>query len=378
MTQPMRTELIFSVSKYIYKYIFKPIFFCFDPELVHSRMTNFGEKIGNKRFAKKIIYNTFNNDYPAMHQKIDGIEFQNPVGLAAGFDYEARLTQTLSSWGFGFQTIGTITNKPYGGNPKPILGRLPKSQSLMVNKGFKNPGAKRIIAKLYGKNFDLPLGVSIGRTNTKEHITLKQSIADILHTFIQFEVSKMKHSYYELNISCPNLYGNISFYPPENLKMLLSQVDMLKIKKPIYIKMPIEKSNEETLEMLKAISNSSSKGVIIGNLQKDRKNPAFDSYEVAKFRMGNFSGKPTFNRSNELIKLAYKNYKDRFTIIGCGGIFTTEDAYLKISYGASLIQLITGLIFEGPQLAAEINSGLYQIIQSKGYKNISEAIGSQA
>lgn len=139
--------------------------------------------------------------------------------------------------------------------------------------------------------------------------------------------------------------------------------------------MPIDKTDKETLDMLKVISKHSPKGVIFGNLQKDRKHKSLDKSEVAKFKMGNFSGKPTFERSNELIKLAYKKYKNRFVIIGCGGVFSAEDAYTKIKLGASLIQMITGLIYQGPQIVSEINLGLAELLKKDGYKNISKAVG---
>jgi dihydroorotate dehydrogenase len=130
------------------------------------------------------------------------------MGLAAGFDYEARLTQSLFPWGFGFQTVGTITNNPYEGNPRPMLGRLPKSKSLMVNKGFKNLGAETTAKKLKGLTFKIPVGISIGRTNSPKLTTQEESIKDILIAFRKFEKEKIKNAYYELNISCPNLYGD--------------------------------------------------------------------------------------------------------------------------------------------------------------------------
>lgn len=365
-------------SGFLYKYFLRNILFNIEADRVHSRITDLGETVGNSSKTKGIISSFFHLKHHNLYQKINGVEFSGPIGLAAGFDYEARLTQTLSQLGFGFQTIGTITNKPYEGNPKPMLGRLPKSKSLMVNKGFKNPGAKKIINKLSGLNFEIPLGVSVGATNRRDLTSLRQNIADILHTFILLEGSRLKNSYYELNISCPNLYNNVLFDTPRNLKILLEQIDLLKIKKPLFVKMPICVSDDEILIMLKTISKYSPKGIIIGNLQKNRRNPNLYPEEVEKFKSGNFSGKPTFYRSNELIKLSYKNYKDRFTIIGCGGVFNAKDAFLKISYGASLIQLITGLIYEGPQLAASINFDLSKILQKKGYKNISEAVGSKA
>lgn len=365
--------MVLETFSYIYKNVNKPIFFKFDPELVHKRITAIGE-ISGKTPATKIMDVLFAKKSPMLKQKIAGIDFDSPMGLAAGFDYEARLTQVLPHLGFGFQTVGTITNKSYEGNPRPMLGRLPKSKSLMVNKGFKNDGATKVAAKLSKLNFQNALGISIGKTNTDEVQTQKTAIADILQAFDTFEKANIKNAYYELNISCPNLKGNVTFYPPKNLDELLSAIDKLNLKKPIFIKMPINESDKEVLEMLDVITRHKITGVIFGNLQKDRTNSAIVKSEI-KWGVGNFSGKPTWERSNQLIKLAYKKYKGKLVIIGCGGVFSTEDAYKKIRLGANLVQLITGLIYEGPLLVAKINSELPNLLKKDGFSNISEAVG---
>lgn len=363
---------------FVYRHFIKHIFFLIDSEFIHEFMLTYGELLGKFLWKKKIISSLINYKNPKLHQKTYNIEFSNPIGLAAGFDYNAQLTQILPSVGFGFQTVGTVTNMPYEGNPKPMLGRLPKSQSLMVNKGFKNIGARKIIKRLNNYRFDIPVGISIGRTNSPLLINQKQSVDDIVKAFILFEKSIIKIAYYELNISRPNLiHGeNISFYPPKNLQELLDALQKLNIKKPVFVKMPIEKSDKETLVMLDVIIKFKSiKGVIFGNLQKDRKDPSLDPEEVKKFKVGNFSGKPCEKRSNELISLAYKYYGKKIIIIGCGGIFSAEDAYRKIKLGASLVQLITGMIYQGPTLISQINLELVESLKKDGFKHISEAIG---
>jgi dihydroorotate dehydrogenase subfamily 2 len=368
-----RVRFFGNTTRILYK-IIRPLIFLTNSDWIHERTLTIGEFTGEKRIAKIFSF-FYKYEDKILRQKVLGMSLDNPVGLAAGFDYEAKLTETLSYLGFGYQTVGTVTNMPYEGNTPPRLGRLPKSKSLMVNKGFKSPGAVVIIDKLKNKTFKYPLGISIGRTNTLKLKNQKESIDDIKKAFIAFERSKVKNSYYELNISCPNLKGDITFYPPKNLEELLIEVDKLKIKKPILVKMPIEKSDKEVLAMLKVISKHSPKGVIFGNLQKDRKNPTLVQEEVKKFKTGYFSGKPTLDRSNELIELAYKNFGERFVIVGCGGVFNGEDAYKKIRLGATLIQFITGLVYEGPQVASNINAELVDLLVRDGYKNTKEAIG---
>ncbi|MGE5042018.1 MAG: quinone-dependent dihydroorotate dehydrogenase [Candidatus Levyibacteriota bacterium] len=361
------------LSSTTYKYFFKPVAFSMDPETVHVHIVSLGEWIGKHRSLRKAVSLALVRRRKSLEQEILGMKFKSPIGLSAGFDYEARLTQISPCVGFGFQSVGTITNRPYEGNHKPRLGRLPKSKSLMVNKGFKNPGAATIAKKLHSLTFRIPIGISVGRTNTTE-LDQEESVKDVIAAFRTLENSKLKTAYYELNISCPNLYGTVDFYNPKKLDDVLEAVDKLKIKKPIFVKMPITQTDKETLDMLKVIDKHCPAGIIFGNLQ-NKSGQGLKKEELRKWKTGNFSGKPTFQRSNELIELAYKQYKDRFVIIGTGGVFSAKDAYLKIKKGASLVQLITGMIFEGPQLISQINAGLEKLLKKEGYKHLSEAIG---
>lgn len=370
-------ELIPKKIQILYSIFGKPVFFLLDPEWVHDNAMRMGELFGKISFVRSLTSFLFKYEHSLLKQNIEGITFKNPVGLAAGYDYEAAFPHILPTVGFGFETIGTITNNPSEGNPKPRLGRLPKSRSLLVNKGFRNLGAKKTIEKLENKKFEFPVGISIGTTNDKNIKTIDQAIQDIVATFKLFEQSNVKNSYYELNISCPNLQTKVSFYDTKGLKQLLESVSKLKLKKPLFIKMPIEKTDEEVIKMLDIIVTFKFvTGVIFGNLQKDRKNETFIKEEISKAGKGNFSGKPTFKRSNELIKLSYKKYGKKLIIIGCGGIFSAEDAYLKIRLGASLLQMITGMIFVGPQVISQINRGLVELAHKDGFKHIADVVGA--
>lgn len=372
-------ELIPKKIEILYRLFGKPAFFTLDPEFVHDSAMKLGELFGKITLVRSFTSFLFKYTHPTLKQKIAGISFQNPVGLAAGYDYEAAFPQILPSIGFGFETIGTITNTESEGNEKPRLARLPKSRSLLVNKGFRNLGSKRIIEKLKNKKFEFPLGISIGTTNDAKIETLHEAIKDVIATFTAFEKSSVKNAYYELNISCPNLQTKVSFYDPKGLKQLLDAVAGLKLKKPVFIKMPIEKTDEEVIGMLDVIvKHSFVTGVIFGNLQKNRKDTSFVKEEIERMCKGNFSGKPTFKRSNELITLSYKKYGKKLVIIGCGGVFSAEDAYIKIRLGASVVQMITGMIFMGPQVISQINRGLVKLLQKDGFNSISEAVGVDA
>jgi dihydroorotate dehydrogenase len=245
----------------------------------------------------------------------------------------------------------------------------------MVNKGFKNQGIKAVVKKLRPYKFDLPVGISIGKTNIIEIDDLESGVSDITAAFKIAEKSSLKHSYYELNISCPNVTGKLSFYDLNNLESLLTSIDTLVLSRPVFMKLPISKTDKDFLKILKVISKHKISGIVIGNLQTNRHDPAIDPSEADKFLVGNFSGKPTEKRSNELIALAYQKYGNKLVIIGCGGIFSASDAYAKIKAGAALVQLITGMIYKGPQLISEINHDLDKLLKADGYKHISEAVG---
>jgi dihydroorotate dehydrogenase len=360
-------------NKFTYKPL-KKILFLQDAEKVHDRFMNLGEKLGNTFPSKALTSFLFSYHNPMLEQEILKIKFPNPIGLAAGFDYEARLTQILPEVGFGHHTIGSITFDKYEGNAPPRLGRLPKSRSLLVNKGLKSTGTKKVLANLKGKEFHIPLGISVAKTNCTLTASEKEGIKDYVKSFKLIKSSGLG-DYYELNISCPNAFGGEPFTTPKKLSALLKEIDALRLKKPLFIKMPIDLSIPKTSALLKVANKHNVQGLIFGNLTKDRKNPALNKEELKKIGKGNFSGLPTRERSNKLIKFAYSKYHSRFVIIGCGGVFTVEDAYEKIKLGASLIQLITGMIYNGPGTISEINHGLVKLLKKDGYKNISEAIG---
>ena len=372
-----RFSLRLTIIAFIYQKIVRPVFFMFDAEFVHNSHIFAGELLG-KTFLKNYLNWKINYQSKKLKQRIAGINFTGPVGLAAGFDYEAKLLQILYSLGFGFQSAGTITNLPYGGNPYPRLGRLPKSRSLMVYKGFKNSGAKNTAQSLIRQPMNkIPMGISIGMSNNISIGNIDDAIKDIVNAFRTFEKYKIKNKYYELNISCPNLINTaVNFYIPENLDQLLKQIKRLKIKKPVFVKMPISITDKEFTSLLNVLDvYKVIKGVIIGNLLKDRKNQMLDRQEVNKFKAGNFSGKPCESRSNELIKITYKKYGDKLIIIGCGGVFNGQDAYKKIKLGASAVQLITGMVYQGPQVISQINLELEELVKKDGFKNIHDAIG---
>ena len=364
--------------KILYKKVLKPVLFLFKADDVHSLFLKVGNFLGRFEIMRKITKKIFHYENKILNQKVLDIEFENPIGLAAGFDYDADLIGILPAVGFGFDTVGTVTALPYGGNPRPMLDRLPKSQSLLVNKGFKSHGIMKVLEKVHDAKRGIPFGISIGSTN-RTYKDTEEMVDDIVFSFGKI-IEKNYFDFYELNISCPNLINieNLKdkLDTPLGFTLLLNKLSFLKINRPVFIKMYLEKSVDDTLKIVDIAKDYKwVSGLIFSNLVKDRTNPKFDKDEIKVAGKGNFSGKPTEEIGNNLISEVYKKYKDRFIIIGCGGVFTGADAYEKIKRGATLIQMITGMIYEGPSQIGLINKELAELLAKDGHKNIQDAIG---
>lgn len=341
-----------------YQQILKPILFSIDAESVHSTFLSIGERLGAHSVTQLLTRSIFDPG-PDSPVTVNGVLFPNRIGLAAGFDYTASVYPILPDIGFGHSMIGTITLEGYAGNEPPRLGRFPLSKALLVNKGFKNAGATIISKKIAGTRFRHPVGISIGSTN-KSYQSIVEQIAHIVGCFKVFEKDDAYHSFYELNISCPNLKGGVPFTSPQRLHELLAALTVLPLSRPVYLKMPIDLDEEQVMALLAEADQSFIAGVNFGNLTKDHQNPDVHSLDRKKWMSlkGNLSGKPTWLRSNTLLAAAKKRYKNRFTLIGTGGIFSEEDAIQKLELGADLLQLITGMIYEGPQLIGRINRAI--------------------
>ncbi len=370
----MLNRLKFLIISVLYRRLLKPILFLQDPEKVHDKFTKVGVFLGRFKCTKWIIRIFLNYRHPILKQRLAGIDFQTPIGLSAGFDKNGHLTQILPDLGFGFMQIGSITAKPYAGNPKPRLYRLKKSRALIVYYGLKNDGVKEIIKRLSKNKKTFPQSISVAKTNCKETADTQAGIKDYITSLKALEKSHVA-DFYTINISCPNTFGGEPFTDPIRLNKLLNAIDKLKIKKPIFIKMPINKQWKEFKHLLDIAVKHNITGVVIGNLQKDHKDPAIFDMIPPNIK-GGISGKPTQKLCDSLISKTYKAYGGKLIIIGAGGVFSTEDAWEKIRKGASLVQLITGMIFNGPALIAQINEGLARRLKKEGYSSIQDLVGS--
>jgi dihydroorotate dehydrogenase (fumarate) len=363
----------------IYKHVAKPVLFTIHPDKTHDYMLSsarFLQKIGVVRVLWRTAWSYQNT--AVLGQKLHGIPFINPVGLSAGFDTNFELAPLMKSIGFGLMEGGSLTFEPCAGNPRPWFYRLPKTQSFVVNKGLANQGVDAIMKRLQAYPADtfhnFALNISVAKTNTKTSGTDKGAIADYVGSLRAIKKAGVGQLV-TLNISCPNTYGGEPFTTPERLDKLLTATDAVELAQPVFVKMPSDKAWPEFQELLAVIARHNITGVTIHNLQKTREG-VHPGDKLTDDIKGNLSGKPTQKTSDELIANTYKQFGDKLTIIGVGGIFNAADAYAKIRLGASLVGMVTGLIFEGPQVVGQINHGLVKLLERDGFTNISQAIGA--
>ena len=363
-----------------YRLIKKSIIFKISPDGMHNFIIKFA-KIWQRIIPLRVLTGFLlrhNDKNGRLKQEIFGIKFKNPVGLSAGFDKNIELQPSIEMAGFGFEIGGSVTYHSKKGNKRPWYYRLVDDKSIVVHAGLANVGLRKIkenIKKDIKNQNKMPLSVSVAVVaqgkNDQEADIIKNTIK-AMNVIEKNNLSQM----IEINISCPNVHDDQPFSKPESLRRLLKEVDKNNYSKPLFIKMPLIKWSKFE-KLLDVILEFNIQGVTIANLVKDK-----DTYtpvsNIPDYVKGGLSGKPTEKLNNELIAKTYNKCSDRLKIIGVGGIFSAEDAYLKIRLGASLVALITGLIYEGPTIVGDINYDIEKMLKRDGYNNIEEAVGSGA
>lgn len=372
---------ISSVSSKAYIKAVKPLLFKQKPDAVHARLLRAGSQLQSLRVVRSLVHVVWAYENSArLGQEVLGIRFRNPIGLSAGFDKNFELPLMLKSIGFGFMEGGSLTSKSCVGNPRPWFYRLPNTKSIVVYAGLANQGVAKIIERIksYAPSTfaNFPLNISVAKTNSQAAANETDAIADYIGSLSQIKKAAVG-SMVTLNISCPNTYGGEPFTTPELLERLLRKVDEVRMPQPLFIKMPADLAWLDFDELLAVAAKHQVAGITISNLAKDRGQAKLMD-PLPETVKGGLSGKPTWDLSNNLIRQTYKKYHERFVIIGVGGVFSAEDAYTKIKLGATLVELITGMIFEGPQLIGQINQGVVALLKRDGYQTIGEAIGVES
>lgn len=334
----------------MYKSIIRPILYKFDPEKIHHSsfsMMRTAHKLG----LLKTMFGSDVNKDKRLEREVFGIKFPNPVGLAAGFDKNAEVYKELSALGFGFIEIGTVTPKPQEGNPKKRLFRLVEDEAVINRMGFNNLGVDEAVKQLKS-NKDIIIGGNIGKNKVTPN---EDAVKDYL---ICFDALFPYVDYFVVNVSSPNTPNLRELQDKEPLTKLLNTLQKENLKqenpKPILLKIAPDLTNEQLMDIIEIVSDSKIAGVIGTNTTIGRDGLKSKDKEEA----GGLSGKPLTKRSTEVIRFLHEQSKGAFPIIGVGGIHSAADALEKLEAGASLVQIFTGFIYEGPKLIKEINEAI--------------------
>ena len=335
----------------MYKKIILPVLFLIDPEKVHNIIFSSIKILFKFPFVKFLVSKFYIIDDSRLEKSLFGIKFKNPVGLAAGFDKNAQLYEELTSFGFGFIEIGTVTPKPQSGNPKKRLFRLVEDSAIINRMGFNNVGVEEVIKNLK-KNKSTLIGGNIGKNKiTPNYLAIDDYVTsfNMLFDFVD---------YFVVNVSSPNTPNLRDLQQKEPLTKLINSlisINRNKTKpKPILLKIAPDLNNNQLLDIISIVKDTGLDGIIATNTTINRDNLK----SVNKNELGGLSGKPLTSRSTEVIKFISKNSNKTIPIIGVGGINTVADALEKFDAGADLIQIYTGFIYEGPNLIRSINKAL--------------------
>jgi dihydroorotate dehydrogenase len=335
----------------MYKLLIKPFLFLFDPEWVHHTVFK-SIKIANKiPGISSLLRSAYVIKDKSLERKLFGLIFPNPVGLAAGFDKDAKLYQELSNFGFGFVEIGTLTPKPQDGNPKKRMFRLAEDEGLINRMGFNNEGVEAALQRLK-KNKGVLIGGNIGKNKNTPN---DQAVEDYL---ICFDALFPYVDYFVVNVSSPNTPNLRALQDKEPLTHLLKTLKEHNQKKetprPILLKIAPDLSEDQLLDIIDIVKSIKIDGVIATNTTLNREGLVSEN----KDQLGGLSGKPLAHRSTEVIRFLSEKSNHAFPIIGVGGIHSAQDAIDKLKAGASLVQLYTGFVYEGPALVKQINKAL--------------------
>jgi len=332
----------------MYKSLIRRFLFKFDPEVVHYFTFDFLKIIFKIPGVPALVKSIYQLNDPMLEREVFGLKFKNPVGLAAGFDKDAKLFKELDAFGFGFVEIGTVTPKPQPGNEKKRIFRLKEDEAIINRMGFNNEGVEAAVNRLkYNK--DVLVGGNIGKNKTTPN---EDAVSDYM---ICFDALFEYVDYFVVNVSSPNTPNLRALQEKEPLTELLKTLqnkNEQKLKsKPILLKIAPDLTDSQLLDIIDIITETGIAGVIATNTTIARG----DLKSANKDEIGGLSGRPVKNRSTEVIRFLAEKSNMAFPIIGVGGIHSAEDALEKLDAGASLVQLYTGFIYEGPGLIRKIN-----------------------
>jgi dihydroorotate dehydrogenase len=336
----------------LYRFFVRPVLFLFDAERIHQVVFALLRLKGSIPGFKWLLSALFRCESPRLEKTVLGLRFKNPVGLAAGFDKDAKLIDELACFGFGFIEIGTLTPKPQPGNEKPRLFRLLKDKALINRMGFNNEGVLAAVERLKKRKSDVIVGGNIGKNKSTPNEKALDDYAYCVEALYPYV------DYFVVNVSSPNTPGLRELQEREPLRKLLTYVKALagakeKVK-PVLLKIAPDLTVEQLDDVIAILKETKTDGVIATNTTISREGLSTSSEEVKRMGLGGLSGKPLGDRSNEIIKYLRRDLGPTYPIIGVGGIMSVNDAQEKLKAGADLIQIYTGFVYEGPGFVKRI------------------------
>jgi dihydroorotate dehydrogenase len=361
-----------------YRDLVRPALFRTDPEWIHDRSIRLAELAGSSAAARRLAIRRYTVDDDRLAVEVAGLRMRTPVGLAAGYDKNGRGVALLSTLGFGHVEIGSVSAEPSGGNPRPRLFRLPAERAIVVHYGVPNDGADRVAARLPGGPHPVPLGINVVNTNRGIDAAADPDDAVIADYLSSVRRLKDRADYLCLNLSCPNTRdGQSFFHDPRRLRELLSAIGDARVTRPVFLKVAPFPGTRELEVFLETATAAAFVAGFSVNLPAARPSGMSTPREVLDRLPGAVSGAPAEAAANRTIRDLYRRLDPaRYAVIGSGGVFTAEDAYRKIRLGASLVQVLTALVYEGPGVARAIHRGLPALLERDGFRNVSEAVGS--
>lgn len=351
-----------------YKAAVQPILFQLSADKAHDLTLNAAGFVSSKPWMTKVIEKIYSRHHTGLCQNIWGLTFNNPIGVAAGFDKNGHTTHLMEALGFGFIEVGSITANASTGNPLPRSWRLPNDQALINRLGLNNDGAKTIIKRIKKSRPDFPLGVNIAKTHNPA-ISGRDALDDYKFSF---DLSKPVADYITLNISCPNTEEGKTFEDPDLLNRLLAHLEIGKdsTDPPVLIKFSVDLSHEKLKELIAVTESFAVSGYVATNTSSMRENLKTPATSVTRIGRGGLSGKAISDKSTAMISAISELTKGEKTIMGVGGVFTAADAIEKFKAGADLIQLYTGMVYEGPSIAKRINKELADYLDKHNLDHI--------
>lgn len=341
----------------VYKQLVKPLLFQLDAERAHHLVFDNLRRASRMPGVLPLLRGLYDFQHASLEREVFGLKFPNPVGMAAGFDKNAVLTDELAALGFGFVEIGTVTPRPQPGNPAPRLFRLPQDEALLNRMGFNNEGAAAVAARLAGRrNRRLLIGGNIGKNKdtpnadaAQDYLAAFQALAGVVDYFV-------------VNVSSPNTPGLRELQEKKPLIDILSQVQhenrQRPVPRPLLLKIAPDLTDAQLDDILEIAQETGLAGLVATNTTISRDNLTADAAHVAGLGAGGLSGRPLRARATEVIRYLSRRSRGNLPIIGAGGIHSAQDAQEKLAAGAVLVQVYTGFIYEGPALVKQINQAL--------------------